>query len=62
MRDAVSAVDLATLEGQVRPLAPMALVHVPKGMVRAVVAVDGPLAYLSVHRRRSSGLQTRWVA
>jgi hypothetical protein len=37
--------------------APMALVHVPKGTVRAVVAVDGPLAYLSVHRRRSSGLQ-----
>jgi DNA-binding Lrp family transcriptional regulator len=46
-----------TLDGQVHPLAPMALVHVPKGTVRAVVAVDGPLAYLSVHRRRSSGLQ-----
>ena len=46
-----------TLDGQVRPLAPMALVHVPKGAVRAVVAVDGPLAYLSVHRRRSPGLQ-----
>jgi hypothetical protein len=30
-------------------LAPMALVHVPKGTVRAIVAVDGPLAYLSVH-------------
>jgi quercetin dioxygenase-like cupin family protein len=46
-----------TLDGQVHPLAPMALVRVPKGTVRAVVAVDGPLAYLSVHRRRSSGLQ-----
>ena len=46
-----------TLDGQVHSLAPMALVHVPKGTVRAVVAVDGPLAYLSVHRRRSSGLQ-----
>jgi quercetin dioxygenase-like cupin family protein len=43
--------------GQVHPLAPMALVHVPKGTVRAMVAVDGPLAYLSVHRRRSAGLQ-----
>jgi quercetin dioxygenase-like cupin family protein len=39
------------LDGQVHPLAPMALVHVPKGTVRAVAAVDGPLAYLSVHRR-----------
>ena len=46
-----------TLDGQVHPLAPMALVHVPKGAVRAVAAVDGPLTYLSVHRRRSSGLQ-----
>jgi quercetin dioxygenase-like cupin family protein len=45
------------LGGQVHPLAPMALVHVPKGTVRAIVAVDGPLAYLSVHRRRSGGLQ-----
>jgi quercetin dioxygenase-like cupin family protein len=46
-----------TIDGQILPLAPMALVQVPKGTVRAVVAVDGPLAYLSVHRRRSSGLQ-----
>jgi quercetin dioxygenase-like cupin family protein len=46
-----------TIDGQVLPLAPTALVHVPKGTVRAVVALDGPLAYLSVHRRRSSGLQ-----
>jgi quercetin dioxygenase-like cupin family protein len=46
-----------TLGGQVYLLAPMALVHVPKGAVRAMVAVDGPLAYLSVHRRRSAGLQ-----
>jgi quercetin dioxygenase-like cupin family protein len=46
-----------TLDGQVHPLAPMALIHVPKGTVRAVVAVDGPLAYLSVHRRRPTGLQ-----
>src|ERR671917_632988 len=44
-----------TLDGQVHPLAPMALVHVPNGTVRAVVAVDGPLAYLSVPRRRPSG-------
>ena len=46
-----------TLDGQVHPLTPMTLVHVPTGTVRAVVAVDGPLAYLSVHRRRSLGLQ-----
>jgi quercetin dioxygenase-like cupin family protein len=56
-----------TLDGQVHPLAPMALGHVPKGTVRAVVAVDEPLAYLAVHRRRSSGLQVgrtpsgRWI-
>jgi hypothetical protein len=35
----------------------MTLVHVPKGMVRAMVAVDGSLADLSVHRRRWAGLQ-----
>jgi quercetin dioxygenase-like cupin family protein len=46
-----------TLDGQVHPLAPMVLAHLPKGTVRAVVAVHGPLAYLSVHRRRSAGLQ-----
>jgi quercetin dioxygenase-like cupin family protein len=46
-----------TLDGRVHSLAPMALVHVPKGTVRAVVAVGGPLAYLSVHRRRPAGLQ-----
>jgi quercetin dioxygenase-like cupin family protein len=46
-----------TVDGHVHPLAPMALIHVPKGTVRAVVAVDGPLAYLSVHRRRPTGLQ-----
>jgi quercetin dioxygenase-like cupin family protein len=46
-----------TLDGQVHQLAPMVVAHLPKGMVRAVVAVDGSLAYLSVHRRRSAGLQ-----
>ena len=46
-----------TLDGQVHPLAPMVLAHLPKGTVRAVVAVDGPLAYLSVHRRRPAGLR-----
>jgi quercetin dioxygenase-like cupin family protein len=46
-----------TLNGQVHQLAPMALAHLPKGTIRAVVAVDGPLAYLSVHRRRSTGLR-----
>jgi quercetin dioxygenase-like cupin family protein len=46
-----------TLGGQVHPLGPMTLVHVPKGTVRAIAAVDGPLAYLSVHRRRPAGLQ-----
>jgi quercetin dioxygenase-like cupin family protein len=46
-----------TLSGQVHPLAPMALVHVPKGTVGAIAAVDGPLAYLSINRRRSAGLQ-----
>jgi quercetin dioxygenase-like cupin family protein len=46
-----------TLGRQVHPLGPMALVHVPKGTVRGIAAVDGPLAYLSVHRRRPAGLQ-----
>ena len=46
-----------TLDGQVHQLAPMVIAHLPKGMVRAVEAVDGPLAYLSVHRRRPAGLQ-----
>jgi len=46
-----------TLDGQVHQLAPMTLVHLPKGTVRAIAAVDGPLAYLSVHRRRPAGLQ-----
>jgi quercetin dioxygenase-like cupin family protein len=45
-----------TLDGRVHQLAPVVLVHLPKGTVRAVVAVDGPLVYLSVHRRRA-GLQ-----
>jgi quercetin dioxygenase-like cupin family protein len=46
-----------TLDGQVHQLAPMLVAHLPKGTVRAIEAVDGPLAYLSVHRRRSAGLQ-----
>ena len=46
-----------TLDGQVHQLAPMVVAHLPKGTVRAVAAVDGPLAYLSVHRRRPAGLQ-----
>jgi quercetin dioxygenase-like cupin family protein len=46
-----------TLDGQVHQLAPMVVAHLPKGTVRAVAAVDGTLAYLSVHRRRSGGLQ-----
>jgi quercetin dioxygenase-like cupin family protein len=46
-----------TLDGQVHQLAPMVIAHLPKGTVRAIAAVDGPLAYLSVHRRRSAGLQ-----
>jgi quercetin dioxygenase-like cupin family protein len=45
------------LDGRVHPLAPMVVAHLPKGTVRAIEAVDGPLAYLSVHRRRSAGLQ-----
>jgi Cupin domain len=48
-----------TLDGQVHQLPPMTLAHLPKGTVRAIEAVDGPLAYLSVHRRRSGGC--RWV-
>jgi Cupin domain len=46
-----------TLDGQVHQLAPMVVAHLPKGTVRAIEVVDGPLAYLSVHRRRSAGLQ-----
>ena len=53
----VSGLVELTLDGHVHQLAPMVLVHVPKGTVRAVVAVGGPLAYLSVHRRRRAGLQ-----
>jgi quercetin dioxygenase-like cupin family protein len=48
-----------TLDGQVHQLAPMIVAHLPKGTVRAIEAVDGPLAYLSVHRRRSGAC--RWV-
>src|SRR5215218_6103595 len=46
-----------TLDGQVHQLAPMVVAHLPKGTVRAVEPVDGPLVDLSVHRRRSAGLQ-----
>jgi quercetin dioxygenase-like cupin family protein len=46
-----------TVDGQVHQLAPMVLAHLPKGTIRAIEAVDGPLAYLSIHRRRSAGLQ-----
>jgi quercetin dioxygenase-like cupin family protein len=46
-----------TLDGQVHPLAPLNLAHIPKGTVRALVAIDGPLSYVSVHRRRPAGLQ-----
>ena len=45
------------LDGQVHQLAPMVIAHLPKGTVRAIEVMDGPLAYLSVHRRRSTGLQ-----
>jgi quercetin dioxygenase-like cupin family protein len=33
-----------TLDGQVHQLAPLVAVHLPKGTVRAIAAVDGPLA------------------
>ena len=46
-----------TLDGQVHQLAPMVVAHLPKGTVRAIEAVDGPLAYLSIHRPRPAGLQ-----
>ena len=46
-----------TLDGQVHQLAPMVIACLPKGTVRAIQAVDGPLAYLSIHRRRPAGLQ-----
>jgi quercetin dioxygenase-like cupin family protein len=46
-----------TVDGQVHQLAPMMVARLPKGTVRAVEAVDGPLAYLSIHRRRPAGLQ-----
>jgi quercetin dioxygenase-like cupin family protein len=45
------------LDGQVHQLAPTVIAHLPKGTVRAIAAVDGPLAYLSVRRRRPAGLQ-----
>jgi quercetin dioxygenase-like cupin family protein len=45
-----------TVDGQVHQLTPMVIAHLPKGTVRAIEAVDGPLAYLSIHRRRQ-GLQ-----
>jgi mannose-6-phosphate isomerase-like protein (cupin superfamily) len=46
-----------TFGGQVHQLAPIVMATCPRGTVRAIAAVDGPLAYLSVHRRRSGGLQ-----
>jgi quercetin dioxygenase-like cupin family protein len=46
-----------TLDGQAHQLVPMVVAHLPKGTVRAIAAVDGPLAYLSIHRRRPPGLQ-----
>jgi quercetin dioxygenase-like cupin family protein len=46
-----------TLDGQVHQLAPMVVAHLPKGTVTAIAPHDGPLVYLSVHRRRSAGLQ-----
>ena len=46
-----------TLDGQVHQLVPMVIAHLPKGAVRAIEAIDGPLAYLSIHRRRPAGLQ-----
>ena len=45
-----------TVDGRVQELAPMRLAHLPKGAVRAVTPVGGPLVYLSVHRRRAGGL------
>ena len=51
-----------TLDDQVHPLAPLIVAQLPKGLVRAIKAVDGPLAYLSVHRRRQGGLQVGWPA
>ena len=48
-----------TLDGQVHQLAPMVVAHLPKGTVRAIEAVDGPLAYLSIHRPRPA--DCRWV-
>jgi len=45
------------LDGQVHQLAPMVVAHLPKGTVRAIEAVDGPLPYLSDHRRRPAGLR-----
>jgi quercetin dioxygenase-like cupin family protein len=46
-----------TLDGQVHQLAPLVIAYLPKGTVRAIEAVDGPLAYLSVHCRRPARLQ-----
>jgi hypothetical protein len=37
----------------------MVVAHLPKGTVRAIEAVDGPLAYLSVHR--ADRRDCRWV-
>ncbi|MFL6251517.1 MAG: hypothetical protein ACJ75N_13495, partial [Actinomycetes bacterium] len=58
----VSGRDELTLDGQVHQLAPMVVAHLPKGTVRAIAAVDGPLAYLSIHRRRSPGLPAGFSA
>jgi hypothetical protein len=35
----------------------LVVAHVPKGTVRVIEAVDGPLAYLSDHRRRPPRLR-----
>ena len=44
-----------TLYGQVYQLAPMVVAYLPKVTVRAIEAVDGPLAYLSIHRPPTGG-------
>jgi quercetin dioxygenase-like cupin family protein len=38
-----------TLDGQAHQLAPMVVAHLPKGTVRAIAAVAGPLAYRRSH-------------
>jgi hypothetical protein len=48
----VAQVGALTLDGQVHQLAPMVIATLPKGTVRAIGAVDGPVAQVAAGAAR----------